>query len=318
MALETQYSSYLQVISAAHCFRDLFTGVDKTTGLYVTSTSVLNVDPFYTWQVLGVYLHPTYVLSQPEPSRVDIAILKISPIQNFTSAVQPIILARPEDSVLWSAGSLGTVSGFGSVDGNSSDPEFEILSPVLRAVNVPIVSETTCNSSWLQNGLFYDWSIICAGSPGKDACVGDSGGPLALKSQGSNVLIGIVISSTANSSSPIQCGAENAYGTYTNVANYRSWIENITGPLPSLASVPINQGNPILWNPPTLQPTSLQSTPPTNSPSSTTSGTSTTTGSVVYITQPIFQEIPPPYFPSSSSRNAIISAFIILFVSINL
>ena len=114
------------------------------------------------WEVLSVHVHPTYNTKHPPSERVDLAILRVSPI-TFGATVKPIILARPQDSILWSPGAIGTVSGFGSPAGHLSDPNYGKLSPTLVAVDVPFVSESECTRNWMAHGLLYEWSIICAG-----------------------------------------------------------------------------------------------------------------------------------------------------------
>ncbi len=68
--------------------------------------------------------------------------------------------------------------------------------------------------------------MICAGymQGGKDSCQGDSGGPLILEDANGWFQIGIV--SWGN-----ECALANYPGVYTNLANYRNWIEGYTGPL---------------------------------------------------------------------------------------
>ena len=74
-------------------------------------------------------------------------------------------------------------------------------------------------------------NMICAGVPSgaRDACNGDSGGPLFLDSDGGQVQVGIVSWGEGPLDSNIACGHENAYGVYTRVANYRDWIGGKTG-----------------------------------------------------------------------------------------
>lgn len=60
---------------------------------------------------------------------------------------------------------------------------------------------------------------ICAGVPnvgGKDSCTGDSGGPLTVD----GVLVGIV-------SYGEDCGKAEYPGVYSNIAEYRNWIEEL-------------------------------------------------------------------------------------------
>lgn len=56
--------------------------------------------------------------------------------------------------------------------------------------------------------------------PDKDACHGDSGGPMKRLSDG--LLIGIV-------SWGDECKTTNHPGVYTKIASFRGWIRNVTG-----------------------------------------------------------------------------------------
>lgn len=89
------------------------------------------------------------------------------------------------------------------------------LSHELIALNVPIVSNTICESVYKPSP-----SKMCAGfmEGKKDACVGDSGGPLALD----GTLVGIV-------SYGFGCAVPGEPGVYTNVAVVHEWIEKIVG-----------------------------------------------------------------------------------------
>merc|ERR1711976_441827 len=63
-----------------------------------------------------------------------------------------------------------TVSGWGTLSSGGRSPD------TLYAVDVPIVSDSSCRSSYGQSDIAD--SMICAGEEGKDSCQGDSGGPL--------------------------------------------------------------------------------------------------------------------------------------------
>ena len=59
----------------------------------------------------------------------------------------------------------------------------------MREVEVVIVSDTTCSAAL--NGISED--MLCAGARGKDACIGDSGGPFTVKNAGNqHELVGVV------------------------------------------------------------------------------------------------------------------------------
>lgn len=75
-------------------------------------------------------------------------------------------------------------------------------------------------------------NMICAGvAEGKrDACYGDSGGPLFTAGPDGPVQHGIVSWGEGPRDSDAACGHAGAYGVYTRVANYRDWIDGHLAP----------------------------------------------------------------------------------------
>ena len=75
-------------------------------------------------------------------------------------------------------------------------------------------------------------NMICAGTTTgvRDACNGDSGGPLFVEKAGGVEQIGVVSWGEGPMDAAAACGHENAYGVYTRVANYKDWIAEKTGP----------------------------------------------------------------------------------------
>lgn len=74
-------------------------------------------------------------------------------------------------------------------------------------------------------------NMICAGlaDGARDACNGDSGGPLFAVKDGEPVQVGIVSWGEGPMDANAACGHANAYGVYTRLANYRDWIAEKTG-----------------------------------------------------------------------------------------
>jgi secreted trypsin-like serine protease len=68
--------------------------------------------------------------------------------------------------------------------------------------------------------------MLCAGETdgARDACNGDSGGPLFTVVDGKAQQVGIVSWGAGPADGGAQCGYANAYGVYTRVANYKDWI----------------------------------------------------------------------------------------------
>lgn len=90
----------------------------------------------------------------------------------------------------------------------------------LMVVDVNVVPIKDCNDKNSYNGLVKTHAMFCAAAFGKDACFGDSGGPLIVRGRNpeSDVLLGIV--SWGNG-----CGIANFPGIYSRVSTYNLWIQ---------------------------------------------------------------------------------------------
>ena len=136
-------------------------------------------------------------------------------------------------------GCTATVAGWG------------IGSTGLEAVDVEVHPEDFCKQNWWQWNSDVE---ICAGQGGKkDACRGDSGGPLYLKENGKFTQIGVVsggdLCFKENSSRPgniffrtfivyvdMDYSKLLNSGIYANVAHFKKWIrQNAQGALGSRA-----------------------------------------------------------------------------------
>ncbi|KAG1674878.1 Clotting factor B [Nymphon striatum] len=101
-------------------------------------------------------------------------------------------------------------------------------STVLQQVAVPITKKDYCVSAYKARGFDPKYprglgfsSILCAGfrEGGKDACLGDSGGPLMYFKRGIWTIVGIV-------SGGHQCARPDSPGIYTNVSDFIDWIDD--------------------------------------------------------------------------------------------
>lgn len=118
------------------------------------------------------------------------------------------------------------VSGFGRTETNSD------TSNILRTTSVRVLSKAECSVAI--NNITLD-NRICALSPGRDACTGDSGGPLyAYNSNNNNinrrakdlVIYGIV-------SFGIKCAHPTVPGIYVRVSRYSDWISAVLAIAPT-------------------------------------------------------------------------------------
>lgn len=102
------------------------------------------------------------------------------------------------------------------------------VSENLQYAAVPYVTKSDCANTYISWGLGgLPPSHICAGGVLADACVGDSGGPLAIEGARwptggytSNILVGIT------SFGPVPCGGPLNIGAYTSVAPFVRWISD--------------------------------------------------------------------------------------------
>ncbi|KAH8248905.1 hypothetical protein KR032_004113, partial [Drosophila birchii] len=113
------------------------------------------------------------------------------------------------------------VSGWGkdSIEQNS-------YMNIMKKVDLPIVDTRTCEpllQRYLGATFRIDNSFLCAGGEkGKDACYGDGGSPLAcpLPSDPTRFeQVGIV-------NWGVGCGVESTPAVYTDVAKFRTWIDD--------------------------------------------------------------------------------------------
>uniref|UniRef100_A0A8C3WML7 Serine protease 21 n=1 Tax=Catagonus wagneri TaxID=51154 RepID=A0A8C3WML7_9CETA len=202
------------VLSAAHCFQENSDPSEWTVqfGELTSAPSFWNLQAYYNrYQVARIFLSPQYVGS----TSYDIALVKLSSSVTYSKHIQPIcVLASSSEfqnrTDCW-------VTGWGDVTEDVALP-----SPhTLQEVQVGVINSSMCNHLFTLSDFRRDiWGdMVCAGDPegGKDACFGDSGGPLACKKSGLWIQIGVV-------SWGVGCGRPNRPGVYTNVSTHYKWI----------------------------------------------------------------------------------------------
>lgn len=215
------------VLTAAHCVDSL------SPENYVVIEGTSRVDPVLkekgpgrTILVRRVVRHENY---NQQTKENDVALLELAaPARSKT-----IRLSFPEKSSLEVAGTMATVTGWGTLQALSGgrdvktgevikfgDPRY--YTKDLMQVEIPVVTEEACQQAY--KGFKMDRRVICAGLPegGKDSCQGDSGGPLVTKAaDGGYRQIGVV-------SFGRQCAAKEAYGVYTRVSAFEPWLRQNT------------------------------------------------------------------------------------------
>lgn len=144
----------------------------------------------------------------------DIALIKLVkeiPLTNVTN-----IACLPDKKYKIKHGTLCTTIGWGRQSITSMKG-----SDALQEVQVPIVRKKKCKKAF---SFTINNSQICAGfkKGTKDACIGDSGGPLMCPVKRNNGDIAWYV--TGVTSYGEGCGEKGKYGLYTNVSKYLKWI----------------------------------------------------------------------------------------------
>lgn len=228
------------VVTAAHCVEDgddtrLFAADIKVFGGDEDLRAAFAPAPLAEADLVAVTrvsFPPTW---RPSTNERDVAILELAePIDDPDAA--PLEVVDGDRPDLFDAGSPLAVTGWGDTEPREAGYDGPSAPPyVLRGATVSAVDGDTCKTQYA--GRVVPELMLCAGDAGKDACSGDSGGPLfaADVAQGQTPtvpddlrLVGIV-------SWGIGCALPQYPGVYTKVAaaDIRAFISaGRTGSLP--------------------------------------------------------------------------------------
>ncbi|KAH7032625.1 LOW QUALITY PROTEIN: trypsin-like cysteine/serine peptidase domain-containing protein [Microdochium trichocladiopsis] len=187
------------VITAAHC------SVGQSASSVRVRAGSLNRNSGGTQVgVSRILVHPSYNSGTTDN---DVALWRLSTAIPTSSTIGYVTLpAQGSDPA---AGSSAVTAGWGTTSEGSGS-----LPTALRKVTVPVVSRATCQAAYGASSVTT--SMICAGlaAGGKDSCQGDSGGPIV---DSSKTLIGLVSWGDG-------CARPNAYGVYTRIGQFVTWI----------------------------------------------------------------------------------------------
>nr|XP_021508382.1 coagulation factor XI-like [Meriones unguiculatus] len=193
------------VLTAAHCFSGIETSRNLRVYGGIVNQSEINEDAAF-FRVQEIIIHDQYKTAE---NGYDIALLKLESIMNYTDFQRPICLPSKGDrNVVYTE---CWVTGWGYTGSRDE------IQSTLQKAKVPLVSNEECQTRYRRHKITN--KMICAGykEGGKDACKGDSGGPLACKHSGVWYLVGITSWGEG-------CAQKERPGVYTSVAKYVDWI----------------------------------------------------------------------------------------------
>ncbi|XP_049301690.1 trypsin-1-like [Anopheles funestus] len=191
------------VLTAAHC-----TDGSSPSSLTLRLGSSKHASGGQIARIANIVQHPKYDDSTTD---FDYSLLELKDELTFSDEVQAVALPEQDEPV--KDGTMTTVSGWGNTQSTAES------NAVLRAANVPTVSQKECDHAYQQFGGVTD-RMLCAGyqQGGKDACQGDSGGPLVADGK----LVGVV-------SWGYGCAKAGYPGVYSRVASVRDWVRENSG-----------------------------------------------------------------------------------------
>ncbi|KAI9554650.1 hypothetical protein GHT06_019923 [Daphnia sinensis] len=149
----------------------------------------------------------------------DIAILTMASPVNYTSSISPVCLPSIGTRDRYSD-KTAAIIGWGSL-AYEGHPQPKVLQEAM----VKVTPNSVCKENYKKAGFqIADGSMICAAAPGRDACRGDSGGPLIVQVAPNYrwIQVGIV-------SFGIGCAREEYPGVFTRVSAFRFWIRLMSG-----------------------------------------------------------------------------------------
>ncbi|XP_044536666.1 coagulation factor XI [Gracilinanus agilis] len=193
------------ILTAAHCLEELEAATDLHVYAGIVNQSEIQENtPFF--RVQKIIIHDKYEMAA---YGYDIALLKVEAPINYTVLQQPICLPSKEDGKTIYDDCWVTGWGYTKERGKVQD--------TLQKASVPLITNEDCQMRYREHKI-TNW-MICAGykEGGKDACKGDSGGPLSCKHNGIWQLVGITSWGEG-------CARPGRAGVYTKVAEYVDWI----------------------------------------------------------------------------------------------
>jgi secreted trypsin-like serine protease len=155
--------SATKVVTAAHCL----VGETTSSVRVVGGRTYLNGTNGTVSRVSDIWIHPDY---QDVTEGNDVAVLTLSTSMPYT----PVSYVDSSDTDVYATGATARILGWGTTSSGGSS------SNQLRTATVPLVSNSSCASSYGSDFISSD--MVCAGytSGGVDTCQGDSGGPLLI------------------------------------------------------------------------------------------------------------------------------------------
>ncbi|KAM9194677.1 coagulation factor XI isoform 2-T2 [Dugong dugon] len=193
------------ILTAAHCFDEVDS--PKILRVYsgILNQSEITEDTTF-FGVQEIMIHDQYEMAE---SGYDIALLKLETAMNYTDSQRPICLPSKSDRNMVYTDCWVTGWGYRKLR--------DKIQNTLQKAKVPLITNEECQTSYRRHKITN--KMICAGykEGGRDACKGDSGGPLSCKHEEVWHLVGVTSWGEG-------CAQRGRPGVYTRVFEYVDWI----------------------------------------------------------------------------------------------
>lgn len=185
-----------KVVTAAHCMA----GASPSGVRVVGGRTYLHGTDGTVSKVSRIWVNPDYT---DATTGKDVAVLTLSTSMPY----KPVPYVSSSQTGVYAAGTTARILGWGTTS------EYISSSNQLRTATVPVVSDSSCRSSYGSD--FVQSDMVCAGytSGGVDTCQGDSGGPLLI----GGVLAGITSWGEG-------CAEAGRPGVYTRLAAFSDLV----------------------------------------------------------------------------------------------
>ncbi|XP_045155861.1 vitamin K-dependent protein C isoform X2 [Echinops telfairi] len=194
------------VLTAAHCLEDAKKLIVRLGEYDLRRRDNWEVD----LNIQQIFIHPNYTKSTSDN---DIALLHLEEPVIFSQAIVPICLPDSglSERELTQVGQEMVVTGWGFRSETKRN-----RTSILNFIKIPMAPRNECIQA-MHNVVTEN--MLCAGILGdpRDACEGDSGGPMVTSFHGTWFLVGLVSWGEG-------CGRLHNYGIYTKVSQYLDWI----------------------------------------------------------------------------------------------
>ncbi|KAJ1908580.1 hypothetical protein IWQ60_011644 [Tieghemiomyces parasiticus] len=204
------------VLTAAHCLINPNTNRPFDPEAVTLGTGSNNIQQPITSLADTLTLHPQY---SPKASIHDIALVRLAkPFRlNLINTRAVTLSDRPI-----SDGLILLVVGWGRTQFNGT------VADGLRQVNVTAGPARDCAKSGYGLGDQQGSMFCTARNENRDACKGDSGGPLLYQDGGSYQVVGISSFRYSLTDRAPVCGSKNMLTFYTRPSFYLNWIAKVT------------------------------------------------------------------------------------------